>query len=473
MQEFEYREKPSELALALRPSDEVRLQVQLAKFLYSGLNKKILDCSSGECEKCKLKTQLCSLKGKTRNAFERLEDLLAIVECDHINFRDVQIQNFMKDKLYDWLVSRAHEEDKGPNILDDKGQGVIHLMAALGYEWGLHPLIATGISPNFRDGHGRTALHWAAHYGREDTVIALIKLGVAASAVDDPTAAFPWGRTAADLASSRGHKGIAGYLAKLDLATHQQSLATNNNALDNIGAGLEAEKAFESTVQEFVPLNGTIDDDISLKSALACLRKSAHDAALIQASFRARSFHLRQLTECRNDVSEASSDLAALGSLNKVQRVSHFEDYLLSAAIKIQQKYHGWEGRKDFLKIRNRIVKIQAHARGYQVRKQCKKFVWSVSILEKVILRWRRKKKGLRGFQPEKTSQKGTLEFDKKDEYEYLSIGLKQKFAGVEKALARVQSMVRHPEARDQYMRLVAKFESSKLDDGGRSSSPV
>ncbi|KAJ8528909.1 hypothetical protein K7X08_030649 [Anisodus acutangulus] len=323
VREFEYREKPSEYALALRPSDE------------------------------------------TGNASERLEDLLAIIEGNHINFRDVLIQNFMK-------------------------------VAGLGYEWGLLPLIAAGISPNFRDARGRTALHWAAHYGREDMVIALTKLGVAVGAVDDPTAAFPGEQTAADLASN------------------------------NIGTGLEAEKAFESAAQEIVPLNGTIDDDISLKESLASLRKSAHAAAFIQAAFRARSFLQRQLTESRIDVSEASLDLVALGSLNKVQKVNHFEDYLHSAAIKIQQKYRGWKGRREFLKIHNRIVKIQAHVRGHQVRKQHKKFVWSVSILEK-------------------------------------------KFAGVEKALARVQSMVRHPEARDQYMRLVAKFESTKLDDRGSS----
>lgn len=49
------------------------------------------------------------------------------------------------------------------------------------------------------------------------------------------------------------------------------------------------------------------------------------------------------------------------------------------------------------------------------------------------------------------------------DEYEFLSIGRKQKSAGVDKALERVKSMVRNPEARDQYMRLVAKFESYKV----------
>lgn len=52
---------------------------------------------------------------------------------------------------------------------------------------------------------------------------------------------------------------------------------------------------------------------------------------------------------------------------------------------------------------------------------------------------------------------------DKSDEYEFLSIGRKQKYDDVSKALARVKSMVYHPEARDQYMRLFMKFEDLKV----------
>lgn len=100
--------------------------------------------------------------------------------------------------------------------------------------------------------------------------------------------------------------------------------------------------------------------------------------------------------------------------------------------------------------------------RGHQVRKQYKKLVWSVSILEKLILRWRRKGAGLRGFRVETATEDVPPEI-KIDEYEFLRIGRKQKVAGVEKALARVKSMVCHPEAREQYMRLVSKFESLKV----------
>lgn len=101
--------------------------------------------------------------------------------------------------------------------------------------------------------------------------------------------------------------------------------------------------------------------------------------------------------------------------------------------------------------------------RGHQVRKQYKKVIWSVSIVEKAILRWRRKRTGLRGFRAEKAMGDVAPETEKTDEYEFLRIGRKQKFAGVEKALARVRSMVRYQEARDQYMRLATKFEKLKV----------
>lgn len=101
--------------------------------------------------------------------------------------------------------------------------------------------------------------------------------------------------------------------------------------------------------------------------------------------------------------------------------------------------------------------------RGYQVRKQYKRLVWSVSILEKVILRWRRKGAGLRGFRLETAIEDASPKIKKSDEYEFLRIGRRQKVAGVEKALARVKSMIHHPEAREQYMRLVSKFESFKV----------
>ncbi|AQK98289.1 Calmodulin-binding transcription activator 2 [Zea mays] len=54
--------------------------------------------------------------------------------------------------------------------------------------------------------------------------------------------------------------------------------------------------------------------------------------------------------------------------------------------VRIQNKFRGWKGRKEFMLIRQKIVKIPAHVRGHQVRKNYRKVVWSVGIVEKVIL---------------------------------------------------------------------------------------
>ncbi|XP_059429611.1 calmodulin-binding transcription activator 2-like isoform X3 [Corylus avellana] len=472
VREFEYREKPSGVAFAMAvrsaPADEVHFQMRLVKLLYLGRVRKRFDCSIEDCDKCKLKSTISSIRSESGNDWGRVEETSMAFNSNHMNPRDGLIQILLKDRLCEWLICNIHEGGKGPHVLDDKGQGVIHLAAALGYEWAMGPIVAAGISPNFRDAHGRTGLHWASYFGREETVIALLRLGASPGAVDDPTPASPGGKTAADLASSRGHKGIAGYLAEADLISHLSSLTVNENITDSAAATIAAEKSIETAA--LVQSDLAAYENLSLKGSLAAFRKSAHAAALIQAAFRARSFNHRQLTKSRNDISEVSLDLVALGSLNKVKKLNHFEEYLHSAAVKIQQKYRGWKGRKEFLKIRNRIVKIQAHVRGHQVRKQYKKVVWSVSIVEKAILRWRRKRTGLRGFRVEKEMGDVASETEKTDEYEFLRISRKQKFAGVEKALARVRSMVRYQEACDQYMRLATKFEKLKMGDEGSSA---
>ncbi|KAM0863251.1 hypothetical protein ACQ4PT_044732 [Festuca glaucescens] len=119
-------------------------------------------------------------------------------------------ENLIKEKLHVWLLHKAGDGGKGPSVVDDEGQGVLHLAAALGYDWAIRPTVASGVNINFRDVHGWTALHWAAFCGRERTVVALIALGAAPGALTDPTLDFP-GSTPADLASANGHRGISGF----------------------------------------------------------------------------------------------------------------------------------------------------------------------------------------------------------------------------------------------------------------------
>lgn len=83
--------------------------------------------------------------------------------------------------------------------------------------------------------------------------------------------------------------------------------------------------------------------------------------------------------------------------------------------------------------------------------------------MEKAILRWRRKGAGLRGFQVGQPVGIVAKDTERSDEYEFLSIGRRQKSDGVKKALDRVRSMIHNPEARDQYMRLIMKYQNFKV----------
>ena len=69
----------------------------------------------------------------------------------------------------------------------------------------------------------------------------------------------------------------------------------------------------------------------------------------------------------------------------------------------------------------------------------------------------------MRGFRVGQAAGIVMPDNEKTDEYDFLSIGRKQKSDDVDKALARVKSMVRHPEARNQYMRLVMQFQKFKV----------
>ncbi|KAF2309172.1 hypothetical protein GH714_001017 [Hevea brasiliensis] len=77
-------------------------------------------------------------------------------------------QKAMQPKLYSWLLHMVAENGKGPSVLDDVGQGVLHLATALGYDWAIKAILTAGVSINFRDVTGWTALHWAAFYGRQE-----------------------------------------------------------------------------------------------------------------------------------------------------------------------------------------------------------------------------------------------------------------------------------------------------------------
>lgn len=167
IREFEYRDNfKGDLNFSWKTdqNDALQLQIRFAKILSIGMDRNKL-CFVENCPKCTVK-EFFSVLNEEKNEWEKMERSCATFQSYYLNPRDILIQKLLKTKLYEWLLTKSHEDGKGPNVLDEDGQGVIHFAAALGYEWAMKPIIAVGVSPNFRDAHGWTALHWAAYFGR-------------------------------------------------------------------------------------------------------------------------------------------------------------------------------------------------------------------------------------------------------------------------------------------------------------------
>ena len=63
-------------------------------------------------------------------------------------------------------------------------------------------------------------LHWAARFGRKKIVAALIASSASAGAVTDPSPRDPTGKSAISIASTSGHKELAGYLSEVVVTSH-------------------------------------------------------------------------------------------------------------------------------------------------------------------------------------------------------------------------------------------------------------
>ncbi|XP_047325089.1 calmodulin-binding transcription activator 3-like isoform X2 [Impatiens glandulifera] len=389
---------------------------------------------------------------KESNEWEQFLNNSVVISPE--NMKERQLQQLWKEKLHAWLLQKIVEGGKGPSVWDEDGQGVLHLAAALGYDWAIKPTIAAGVSVNFRDVNGWTALHWAASCGRERTVGLLISLVAAPGLLTDPTPRHA-GRTPADLASRNGHKGIAGYLAESSLSSHLSTLELDSNSAE---AGETSGVNAVQKVSERIPTpitDGDFPQGPSFKDSLAAVRNATQAAARIHQVFRVQSFERRRKKEFENEDLGISEGALSLISVRKSRLGQNEEPHV--AAIRIQNKFRSWKGRKEYLTIRQQIVKIQAHVRGYQVRKNYKKITWSVGILEKVILRWRRKGSGLRGFKREAIIEANNNACipSSEDDDDFLKEGRKQTEERLQKALCRVKSMIQYPEARDQYSRLL------------------
>ncbi|XP_043723581.1 calmodulin-binding transcription activator 4-like isoform X2 [Telopea speciosissima] len=380
---------------------------------------------------------------------------------------DWLVQELLKDKLQCWLLSKYQAEgDTLGCSLSKKEQRIIHTVAGLGFEWALNPILNSGISINFRDVNGWTALHWAARFGREKMVAALLAAGASAGAVTDPTSQDPTGQSPASIAAANGHKGLAGYLSEVALTSHLSSLKLEETELSKGAAAVEAERTMENIFKESL---GATEDQLSLRDSLAAVRNAAQAAARIQSAFRAHSFRKRQQREAVvassvDGYDITTDDILELSAASKLAFRNLRDHKLDKAALSIQKKYRGWKGRKEFLALRQKVVKIQAHVRGHQVRKKYK-MVWAVGVLDKVVLRWRRRGVGLRGFRPESKS------VDESEDEDILKVFRKQKVdVATDEAVGRVMSMVESPQARQQYRRMLESYQQAKAKLSGAAS---
>ncbi|KAK8446616.1 hypothetical protein SEVIR_9G514300v4 [Setaria viridis] len=474
IREFEFRPSNSQHIDGPTPHDianKTYLQMRLDDLLSLGQDEYQATVSNPTKDMIDLSKKISSLM-TDNDSWSELLKLAGDNELATDDKQDQFFENRVKEKLHIWLVHKAGDGGKGPSVLDEEGQGVLHLAAALGYDWAIRPTISAGVSINFRDAHGWTALHWAAFCGRERTVVALIALGAAPGALTDPTPDFPTGSTPADLASANGYKGISGFLAESSLTSHLQTLNLKEAMWSNASEISGLPGIGDVTERKLSPLAGEGLLAGSMGDSLGAVRNATQAAARIYQVFRMQSFQRKQVVQYEDD-NGAISDDRALSLLSVKPSKPGQLDPLHAAATRIQNKYRGWKGRKEFLLIRQRIIKIQAHVRGHQVRKHYRKIIWSVGIVEKVILRWRRRGAGLRGFRStegaaEGTSSSGSDLIQNKpaeDDYDFLQQGRKQTEERLQKALARVKSMVQYPDARDQYQRIlnvVTKMQESQ-----------
>lgn len=99
---------------------------------------------------------------------------------------------------------------------------------------------------------------------------------------------------------------------------------------------------------------------------------------------------------------------------------------------------------------------MQAAFRAFQERKNYRKIIWSVGVVEKAILRWRLKRRGFRGLcvNPVEEMQCQKEEMENGTEEEFFRTGRKQAEERVERSVVRVQAMFRSKKAQAEYRRM-------------------
>ncbi|CAK7336147.1 unnamed protein product [Dovyalis caffra] len=167
IRDFEYRAKDSSCARcslsqteATKSPEELLLLVRFAQMLLSDFSLERGDSIETGIN------QLGKLKADD-DSWGYIIEALLFGSGNSSTTVDWLLQQLLKDKLQQWLASKSQEgHDQPGSTLSKKEQGIIHMVAGLGFEWAISPILSHGVGINFRDINGWTALHWAARFGR-------------------------------------------------------------------------------------------------------------------------------------------------------------------------------------------------------------------------------------------------------------------------------------------------------------------
>ncbi|KAK9288740.1 hypothetical protein L1049_017204 [Liquidambar formosana] len=456
---FEYRTPllydpvPSEYKSQL---EQFQFQMRLAHLLFS--TSKSINILSSKVSQNVLK-EAKKYADKTSNIASSWSHLIKSIGDNKISFPQAKDRFFelvLKNKLQEWLLEKVVEGRRSTER-DDQGRGVIHLCAILGYTWAVQLFSLSGLSLDYRDKFGWTALHWAAYCGREKMVAILLSAGAKPNLVTDPTPENPGGYTASDLASMKGYDGLAAYLAEKALVEHFKDMTIAGNVSGSLQMG---------TAENLGNIENLSEEELYLKDTLTAYRTAADAAARIQAAFRENSLKLRtKAVQSSNPETEARAIIAAL----KIQHA--FRNYdtrkKITAAARIQHRFRSWKIRRDFLNMRRQAIKIQAVFRGYQVRRQYRKIIWSVGVLEKAILRWRFKRRGFRGLQVDPVQAVTNQNQESDIEEEFFRASRKQAEERIERSVVKVQAMFRSKQAQQEYRRMKLAHTEAQLEYEG------
>lgn len=97
------------------------------------------------------------------------------------------------------------------------------------------------------------------------------------------------------------------------------------------------------------------------------------------------------------------------------------------------------------------------------MRRQYKKIVWSVGVLEKAVLRWRMKRKGLRGLRVQVQEPVADQRQENDGEEDFYRASRKQAEERVDKAVTRIQGMFRSQQAQQDYRSMKLAHMQAKV----------